>query len=181
MIRQKIRTDRQLNNKMIRYIFIWLTDWLLTVLPLPKKNHIYGDVTITFEQGEIFIVQHLLWHRASVIRSHPKDRPIQSPLYLISTKGAWRVWPVSRGCLLLHGTWSSLRICRRSLLPYTRFCNCLLITITFYTFAILYFNHRTCISAGGQPVPEDTCRSVYILTWVYGRLAKRYWMARRPV
>jgi hypothetical protein len=26
-----------------------------------------------------------------------------------------------------------LRICRRSVLPYTRFCNCLLITITFYT------------------------------------------------
>jgi hypothetical protein len=31
------------------------------------------------------------------------------------------------------GTWSYLRICRRSVLPYTRFCNCLLITITLYT------------------------------------------------
>ena len=30
-------------------------------------------------------------------------------------------------------------------------------------FAILYFNHRTCITAGGQLVPEGTCRSVYIL------------------
>jgi hypothetical protein len=47
--------------------------------------------------------------------------------------GSQRVWPVSRGCLLLRGTWSYLRICRRSVLPYTRFCNCLLITITFYT------------------------------------------------
>jgi hypothetical protein len=47
--------------------------------------------------------------------------------------GSRRVWPVSRGCLLLRGTWSCLRICRRSVLPYTRFCNCLLITITFYT------------------------------------------------
>jgi hypothetical protein len=47
--------------------------------------------------------------------------------------GAGRVWPVSRGCLLLLGTWSYLRICRGSVLPYTRFCNCLLITITFYT------------------------------------------------
>jgi hypothetical protein len=28
--------------------------------------------------------------------------------------------------LLLHGTWSYLRICRRSVMPYTRFCNCLL-------------------------------------------------------
>jgi hypothetical protein len=35
------------------------------------------------------------------------------------------VWPVSRGCLLLRGTWSYLCICRRSVLPYTRFCNCL--------------------------------------------------------
>jgi hypothetical protein len=48
------------------------------------------------------------------------------PVYLISTKGARRVWPVSRGCLLLLGTRSYLRICRWSVLPYTRFCNCLL-------------------------------------------------------
>jgi hypothetical protein len=33
------------------------------------------------EQGGIFIVPHLLWHRASVFfQTHPKDRPIQSPL-----------------------------------------------------------------------------------------------------
>ena len=48
------------------------------------------------------------------------------PVFLISTKGARRVWPVSRGCLLLRGTWSRLCICRRSVLPYTRICNCLL-------------------------------------------------------
>jgi hypothetical protein len=46
---------------------------------------------------------------------------------------ARRVWPVSRACLLLRSTWSYLRICRGSVLPYTRFCNCLLITITFCT------------------------------------------------
>jgi hypothetical protein len=40
--------------------------------------------------------------------------------------GSRRVWPVSRGCLLLLSTWSYLCICRRSVLPYTRFCNCLL-------------------------------------------------------
>jgi hypothetical protein len=40
--------------------------------------------------------------------------------------GSWRVWPVSRGCLLLRGNWSYLRTYRRSMLPYTRFCNCLL-------------------------------------------------------
>jgi hypothetical protein len=56
--------------------------------------------------------------------------------------GSRRVWPVSRGCSLLRGTWSYLRICRRSVLPYTRFCNCLLITITFYTLLTSLF----CIS-----------------------------------
>jgi hypothetical protein len=33
-----------------------------------------------FEQEGMFIVPHLLWHRTSVSRSHPKDCPIQSPL-----------------------------------------------------------------------------------------------------
>jgi hypothetical protein len=56
--------------------------------------------------------------------------------------GSRRVWPVSRGCLLLLGTWSYLRNCRRSVLPYTRFCNCLSITITFYTLLTSLF----CIS-----------------------------------
>jgi hypothetical protein len=56
-----------------------------------------------------------------------------NPVYLIWLRVARRVWPVSRGCLHLRGTWSYHRICRRSVLPYTRFCNCLLITITFYT------------------------------------------------
>jgi hypothetical protein len=32
-----------------------------------------------------------------------------NPVYLISTKGAWRMWPVSRRCLLLHGTVASVR------------------------------------------------------------------------
>jgi hypothetical protein len=51
------------------------------------------------------------------------------------------VWPVSRGCLLLLGTWSYLRICRRSVLPYTRFCNCLLdygYVLHIVNFTILY-------------------------------------------
>jgi hypothetical protein len=47
------------------------------------------------------------------------------PLGVYLNKGARRVRPVSRGCLLL-GTWSYLCICRRSVLPYTRFCNWLL-------------------------------------------------------
>jgi hypothetical protein len=39
---------------------------------------------------------------------------IGNHLYIISTQGAWRVWPVCRGCSLLHGTWSYLRCNNRS-------------------------------------------------------------------
>jgi hypothetical protein len=60
-------------------------------------------------------------------------RVIPYPIYLILTKGSRRVWPVSRGCLLLHGTGSYLRICRRSELPCTGDFLCVLwIMITFY-------------------------------------------------
>jgi hypothetical protein len=51
------------------------------------------------------------------------------------------VWPVSRWCLLLRDTWSYLRICRRFVLLYTRFCNCLLdyaCVLHIVNFAILY-------------------------------------------
>ena len=50
-------------------------------------------------------------------------------------------WPVSRGCLLFLGTWPCLRICRRSVLPYIRFCNCLLdygYVLHIVNFVILY-------------------------------------------
>ena len=50
------------------------------------------------------------------------------------------VWPVSRGCLLLLDTWSYLRICRGFMLPYTQFCNSLLIFISFYTLLTSPFN-----------------------------------------
>jgi hypothetical protein len=49
-----------------------------------------------------------------------------NPVYLISNKGARWLWPVSIGCLLFRGTRSYLRICRGPVLPYTRFCICLL-------------------------------------------------------
>jgi hypothetical protein len=66
--------------------------------------HLYGDVTIAgeglqtlglcsalraFEQGEIFIVPHLLRHGASIFLSHPKDRPIQSPF--TTHEGMWGI------------------------------------------------------------------------------------------
>jgi hypothetical protein len=60
--------------------------------------------------------------------------------YLNFKWGTQRVWPVSRGCSIFHST--CLCICRRSLLPYTRFCNCLLdynCVLQIVNFAILYF------------------------------------------
>jgi hypothetical protein len=64
-----------------------------------------------------------------------------NPVYLISTWDAGRVWPVSRGWLPFLGTWSYLRICQRSVLPFTRFRNCLLdygYLLHIVNFAILY-------------------------------------------
>jgi hypothetical protein len=45
---------------------------------------------------------------------------------VISTKGERRLWLVSRGCLLLLGTWFYLRICWGFVLPYTPFRICFL-------------------------------------------------------
>jgi hypothetical protein len=55
------------------------------------------------------------------------------------------VWPVSRACLLLLGTWSYLRICRRSVLPCTRFCNCFFdygYVLHIVNFDILYYKRH---------------------------------------
>jgi hypothetical protein len=67
-----------------------------------------------------------------------------NPVHLISTEDERRVWPVNRGSLLLLGTWSYLRICQRSVLPYTRICNCLLdydYVLHIFNFAILYIRN----------------------------------------
>jgi hypothetical protein len=83
-----------------------------------------------------------------------------NPIYLISTKGARLVWPVSRGCLPLRGTWSYLRICRRSVLPYIRFCNCLLdydYDLHIVNFAILYskiFHSYGAITTTGEHIKK---------------------------
>ena len=62
------------------------------------------------------------------------------------TKGLRWVWPVSRGCLLLHGTWFCLRFCRRSVLPYTRFCMCFWTMITFNTLLLRHFIFKRSIT-----------------------------------
>jgi hypothetical protein len=69
------------------------------------------------------------------------SRYIVKKCHNITTKGARLVWPVSRGRLLLHGTSSYLHICRRSVLPYIRFCICPLdydYVLYIINFAILY-------------------------------------------
>jgi hypothetical protein len=90
-----------------------------------------------------------------------------NPVYLISTKGIRQVWPVSRGCLLLRSIWSYLRICRRSMLPYTRFCNCLLdydYVLHIVNLAILYYictwTLKCLIS-----VRKFTWFAVYLVVW----------------
>jgi hypothetical protein len=119
-----------------------------------------------FEQGGIFIVPILMWHWISVyIRGPCKPdfftadcsvdlswthwhyclRIVPLPDHdTLTLTAVWpqRVWPVSRGYLLLHGTWSYLRICQRSVLPYTRFGICLLDYnyVWHINFAILYFS-----------------------------------------
>ena len=94
----------RLIHKEADVIIILRTDWLFTALRLKRVFYVYGEVSITgkglqnlclclalraFEQDGNFIVPHLLWHRASVFHSHPKDMPIQSPL--TTHKGMLRI------------------------------------------------------------------------------------------
>jgi hypothetical protein len=81
-------------EKWIYFVSFYLNvnfDWLFTVLRPAQKFFTFMETSglqnlgpcsalRAFEQGGIFIVPHLLWHGASVLRSHQKDRPIQSPL-----------------------------------------------------------------------------------------------------
>jgi hypothetical protein len=52
--------------------------------------------------GGIFIVPHLLWHGPLFFRSHPKDRPNQSPP--ATHMGMWRIYsnPDPHGSLILN-------------------------------------------------------------------------------
>jgi hypothetical protein len=71
-----------------------------------------------------------------------------NPVYLISPKGERRMWPFSKWCLFLFGTWSYLCICRRSESPYTRFYNCLLdydCVVHIANFSILYSKHKNVV------------------------------------
>jgi hypothetical protein len=57
-----------------------------------------------------------------------------NPVYLISTKGARWVWPVSKGCLLIRNTWSYLpHLWEVSVAPTLDFVIAFGIMITFYT------------------------------------------------
>jgi hypothetical protein len=84
-------------------------DWLIIYGFTSRSRifHLYGDITITgeglqnlglcsalraFEQGGIFIVPHLLWHRVSVFPVSSEVAPIQSPF--MTHKGMWRIWSI---------------------------------------------------------------------------------------
>jgi hypothetical protein len=86
------------------------------------------------------------------------------------------MWPVSRGCLLLRGTWSYLRICRGSVLLYTRFCNCLLIMITFYTLLTSLF----CIVKQQQLTLLHKCRAPMFTSFKKGHWGEtKIWWTNR--
>jgi hypothetical protein len=82
-----------------------------------------------------------------------------NPVYLISTKGARWVWPVSRGCLFLLGTWSYLRIFRVRVAPTLDFVFTFWIMITFDTLLTsLFYNFywpwglSPSVSVGSNPI-----------------------------
>jgi hypothetical protein len=66
-----------------------------------------------------------------------------------------------------------LRICRRSVLPYTRFCNCLLITITFYTlltslFCIqMFLSSQYMCSVLSKRSVLKSCDWLLAKTWIF--------------
>jgi hypothetical protein len=70
-------------------LYVPLKNFSLTIAGEGLQNLGLCSALRDFEQGGIFIVPHLLWHGTSrFIRSHLKDRPIQSPL--TTHVGMWR-------------------------------------------------------------------------------------------
>jgi hypothetical protein len=93
--------NRTLGNKTVIPCLIWIDsqllsiDWLINYCftSCSRIVHWYGDVTIAgeglqnlglcsslraFEQGGIFIVPHLLWHRTSVFQVPSEEPPVSS-------------------------------------------------------------------------------------------------------
>jgi hypothetical protein len=92
-------------QNITKYYILLINDYIYSFTSRSRIFHLYGDVTIAdeglpnlglcsalsaFEQRGIFIVPQLLSHGISVFRSHPKDRPIQSPF--TTHEGMWRVY-----------------------------------------------------------------------------------------
>jgi hypothetical protein len=86
-------------------------DWLFTVLSPAQEFFTCMETSPSpingcraFEQGGIFIMPHLLWHRARFFRSHPKDHPILLNR-LLRHKGMWRIYsyPDPHGLMEPHG------------------------------------------------------------------------------
>jgi hypothetical protein len=80
------------SSKIVEYVFNSMIDWLIIYGFTSRSRifHLYGDVTIAseglqnlglcsalraFEQGGIYTVPHLLWHRTSVFLVSSKGQP----------------------------------------------------------------------------------------------------------
>jgi hypothetical protein len=136
----EIRHYRQNNNSTLWqkgwFIFLYVNSpYLILPLVLPdvRVSLIFTGLFHVLDLSISFSVQRN-WTRRFWLRIIPFTEFGHTDFdYRYLKWGSRRVWPVSRACLLLLGTWSYLRICRRSVLPHTWFCNCLLITITIDT------------------------------------------------
>jgi hypothetical protein len=73
---------------------------------------------------KIFCDQVKKLQKTERIRYTLQDKVGKDIKYLIT--GSRRVWPVSRRCFLLHGTWSYLHFSLGYMLSYTCLCICFL-------------------------------------------------------
>ena len=78
----------------------------------------------------------VLWHKNLYDK---KNSRMSKESILFKTTGSRRVWPVSRGCLLLHGTWSCLRFFEGPCCPTLDFVCVFWTMITFNTLLLRHF------------------------------------------
>jgi hypothetical protein len=110
----------------------------------------FVNILVLYDADFMRRIRLLLWPSIQHLDNYINDvfllaLKTGNPVYVISNTGARRMWPVSRGCLLLPGTWSYLCIFQKSVLPCTQFCICFLdfdyvLHIVTCNFAILYLS-----------------------------------------
>jgi hypothetical protein len=78
-------------------------------------------------------------------------------VYLIWNKGSRRMWPVNRGCSLLHGTWSHLWHIERSVYAHSLIC------ISYRTYEIDYCS--LFLSFHEKNTSAESTTSIYFHSW----------------